>query len=207
MFEAVLNPNKELKQQVEAETRAMNFQREQNTFQTAAAEDATELMNQQGRPDLIKWQQDLKQEVVELKKKLLGYELGTNEQGQVCWVQRHKPMCNELFVNQIIDPMFSAYMSRGFINTNLDEHQLLMRLKKTCNNFSKTLISKSEKYAIEFEDFDDLDNEVKNILVPAAFRALKGWTKKTDSTIFKRLETSQENNKDEEKKNMFGFSK
>ena len=203
MFEAILNPNKELNMQVEAEKRAMDFQREQNTIQTASREDTTELMNQQGRPDLIKWQQDLRQELIELKLKLLGYEL-TNDG----WVKRHKPLCNELFVNQIIDPLFSSFMSRGFINTNLDERQLLMRLKKTCNNFAKTLISKSEKYEIEFEDFDDLDSQVKNILVPAAFRALKGWTKKTDSTIFKRLETSQENSKDEEKKSgMFGFTK
>jgi hypothetical protein len=200
MFEAI-NPNKEHKQAVEAEKRAMDFQREQNTFKTAATEDTTELQNQQGRPDLIKWQQDLKSEIVELKLKLLGYEL-TNEG----WVQKHKPLCNDLFVNQIIDPMFTAYMSRGFINTNLDEHQLLMRLKKTCNNLSKTLISKYEKYEIDFEDFDDIDTAVKNILVPAAFRALKGWTKKTDSTIFKRLETSQENGKDDDKKSgLFGF--
>ncbi len=203
MFENALGVNNEAKQMKEAEHRAMSFQKEQNTFAVTAPEDRTEVMSQEGKSDLIKWQQDLKSEIEELKYKLLGYEI---ENG--AWVQKHKPMCNELFVHQIIDQMFSAYMSRSFINTNLDERQLLMRLKKTCNNVAKTLISKHDKYAIRFEDFDDIDSQIKNILVPAAFRALKGWTKKIDSIIFKRIESDTGGSNDTEKKGgLFGFAK
>jgi len=203
MFENILSPNNEMKQQIEAEKRAMSFQREENTFRATAAEDNSEVMSQEGKSDLIKWQQDLKAEVSELKYKLLGYEVIDGK-----WVQKQVPLCNKLFVHQIIDPMFSAYMSRSFINTNLDERQLLMRVKKTCNNVAKTLISKHEKYGVKFEDFDDIDSQCKNILVPAAFRALKGWTKKTDSTIFKRIESANESGNEKEKKtNLFGFAK
>ncbi len=203
MFENILNPNAEAKRELEAEKRAMSFQKEQSAFKAVAQEDNTELMSQEGKSDLIKWQQSLKGDVEELKYKLLGYE--RNDEGK--WEKKHQSMCNELFVHQIIDLTFSAYTSKSFINTNLDERQLLMRLKKTCNNLAKSLITKYKKYAIKFEDFDDIDSEVKNILVPAAFRALKGWTKKTDSTMVKRIESSQENQNEEKKTNMFGFAK
>ena len=202
MFENLIQ-NNERKEQEKAEQRAMSFQRERDSFQTNAAEDHTEIMNQQGKSDLIKWQQDLKDEIISLKWKLLGYDL--TDDG---WIKKYNAMCNETFINQIIDPTFSAYTSRGFINTNLDERQLLMRLKKTCNNLAKCLITKYDEYDIDFKHFDDIDSEVKNILVPAAFRALKGWTKKTDSTIFKRIESSNDGGDINEKKaNVFGFAK
>jgi len=41
----------------------------------------------------------------------------------------------------------------------------------------------------------------------SSFRALNGWTKKTDSTIFKKLESSFDNANQPQQKGLLGFKK
>ena len=47
---------------------------------------------------------------------LLGYERHNNEMYQVS-----DPMCNALFVRQVVIPYCKPFMSRNLINSNLDE--------------------------------------------------------------------------------------
>jgi hypothetical protein len=58
------------------------------------------------------------------------------------------------------------------------------------------------RFAIDFENFDIVLEIIKTSITPAAYRSLKGWTKKTDSTIFKSIETMNQSAQTEQKKGL-----
>ena len=62
------------------------------------------------------------------------------------------------------------------------------------------------RYNIKFTDLDLIIRLVKNTIRPGAYRALHGFTKKTDSSAIKRIETSQENQTEVPKRNILGIS-
>ena len=61
-------------------------------------------------------------------------------------------------------------------------------------------------YDIDFAQYDNVLRIILNNIKPSAFRAIEGWTKKTDSTIFKRVESSYDAKNEPQKKGIFGMS-
>jgi len=193
MFENLFNKNNAL----ESENRQMNFAREQSTFQSGdnANSDVVHIQQQKEKTDLLKWQQDLGEEDRDLCLGLLGYYKTENGYEMI-----GKPKCNILFIQQVIEPILKSYNSRAMCNSNLSEKTLLMRLKYTSNNLARTMIIKKDQFEIEFKDFDDVLSLIKTKMVSAGYRAINGWTKRTDSTTFKRIESAYDNEKEQSKK-------
>jgi len=205
MFDNLL-PGNEKKQMMEAENRQKNFAREQETFQTGSNpnSDVVDLGIREERTDLIKWQQDLEPELMDLVYKLKGW---IKVDGQ--WMQPNncKPLCNDLFINKIVVPSCKPFLCRNMINTNLSEERILHSLKRTSNDIADNMADGWDIYEIDFVDFDVVLGDIKTTITPGAFRALNGWTKKTDSTIFKRIESSFDNQNEAQKKSLFGIAR
>jgi len=195
--------NKEVKANLEAEKRHMTFQREQNTMAVNAPEEQTEIINQEGKSDLLKWQQDLDPELERIAFRFTGW---TKENG--AWVKtNNKPLCNNRFMNDVVAPQLEPFLTKNLINSNFTEESILKDLKNTSNDITACIADGFDIYGIEFQNYDNILRIIKNTMKSSAFRALNGWTKKTDSTIFKKLESSFDNANGQQQKGILGFKK
>lgn len=179
---------KEAKQELAAEKRNMEFTREQNTINASAPEEQTEIMNQEGKSDLLKWQQDLDPELERIAYRLTGWQKSGDSwtppaEGKV-------PLCNNRFMDDVVAPQLEPFLTKNLINTNLTEERILLNLMNTSNDIASNMADGYDRYDIDFINFDIVLRILKNTMCSSMFRALNGWTKKTDSTIFKRLETT-----------------
>jgi len=180
---------KQRKEELEAEQRQMNFAREQNTMQSVqdSSDEMSYLQQQEFKADLLKWQQDLGDEGVNLILTLLGMEKINGKLTQV-----RESMCNEKFIYEVVKPQITPFTSRNLINSNYDEITILNDLKHTCNEIADAMADNYDDYDILFTNFDLILRLIKNTIKPGILRALKGWTKNTDSTIIKRIEAMHE---------------
>jgi len=174
---------------LQAEERQMNFTREQNNQKNALdpTDEIAYLQQREFKSDLIKWQQDLGDEGMSLIMTLLGIE---KLDGKL--VQVREPMCNQQFIYEVVKPQITPFTSRNLINSNYDEITILNDLKYTSNEIADVMSDNFDRYDIEFTNFDLILRLIKNTIKPGIFRAHKGWTKNTDSTIIKRIEAMHE---------------
>jgi len=206
MFENITGRDKHAeRQQAESEARQINFGREQSAYQTNATTDQLDISVQESKSDLIKWQQDLDTELFELVLQLRGAEKSND--GTYYIPANANPLCNDLFVTDVVIPQCKPFIARYFINSNLDETRILKALESTCNDICNLMADGYDIYNIEFIKFDDVMRIIKNVLIPSAFRALNGWTKKTDSTNFRRIESSYDAPPSNKDRRMFGIGK
>jgi len=169
----------------DSENRQHNFNRERDTFRSAG-DDQFHAVQQDVKSDLIRWQQEFSEELLSFKNTLRGLAVMDGE-----LVRVSAPICNELFIN-IVDSQLKPFLNKNFFNSNIDEKRLLMMLEQTSNDLVDLMADKSREFEISFSDFDIILRGIKNVIVPAAYRSLKGWTKKIDSTMIKRIESTSE---------------
>ena len=203
MFENIIGNKRDERAQQESEQRQINFGREQNAYSQNAATDQLDIAIQESKSDLIKWQQDLDAELFELVKQLKGAQRG--EDGIYYVPADANPLCNDLFITDVVIPQCKPFIARYYINSNLDEVRILNALEATCNDIANLIADGYDIYDIEFIKYDDIIRIIKNVLVPSAYRALNGFTKKTDSTNFRRIESSYDAPPANNKKRMFGI--
>jgi len=179
--------NKEDKE-IAAEKRQMNFAREQNSINTFSdSKDELSYVDiQEKRSDLLKWQQDLDDEIVKLIMTLQGY---SNLDGNG-WIQIKDPMCNKKFIHDVVLPQTEPFLSRNMFNTNFTEEQILNDLRNTCDDIADAMADNYDSYEINFKDYDLISRLIKNSIKSGIFRALNGWNKKIDSTVFKSIEAN-----------------
>jgi hypothetical protein len=115
-----------------------------------------------------------------------------------------QPLCNDLFIDSVVIPQCKPFMNRNLINSNLTEKRILAMLKDTSNDIVNNMSDGYDIYNINFMQYDNVLRMIKNTISASAFRALNGWTKKTDSTSFKKIESTFENG-NERKKGMWGM--
>lgn len=196
---------------------AMN--REQQSIAMAeATKDQIILARQEERQDLIKWQQELNEEVETLKFKLRRMQ--RNERSE--WVHQQVPTWNtetrtvemqELppYMNEVgismVETICSPLMSKNMINTNIDEDRILSILKRTSNDLVNNIAYYGEnQYGMEFGNFSTVLRIIKNTIIPTPYRAINGWNKKIDNTISKRVESFNEGGYNvPERKKFFGI--
>lgn len=200
----VFGANPELKAAVESEKRQMQFQRETETTKIVLPEDRSEIMSQEGKSDLLKWQQDLDDELKNLVYTLKGYS--KNSEGVMEVAEGQIPLCNDLFVMNVVIPQCKPFLSRNLINSTFTEDIILMDLKNTVNTITANLADGYDIYDIDFINYDLVLRLIKNTIRAGAFRALNGFTKKTDSKIHKVLESTFDN-PNQGKSGMMGFGK
>ena len=185
-----------------AESRARDFQREVETSRIALPEERTEIMSQEGKSDLLKWQQDLDGELMDLVNRLRGYI--KNDNGEYVPVKGSNPLCNTKFIVDVVIPQCKPFISRNLINSTFTEDRILLDLKNTSNDITANIADGYDIYDINFQNYDIVLRMIKNVIRAGAFRALNGFTKKTDSTVHKMLESKFEN-AGQQKQKMFGF--
>lgn len=188
------------KKEIAAEHRQREYVREQQAYNTAhdAANEQLYYESQKQRSDLLKWQQDLGDELLELVMTLQAYKKVGND-----WVpiKDKEPLCNEKFIYDVVIPQCKPFLSRNMINTNFDNKTILSDLKYTCNEIADNMTDGYDIYGIKFINQDLILRQIKNVIKAGVYRALNGWTKKTDSTVTKRVEALTENT--QERKGLF----
>lgn len=207
MFEGLLGRKSEETQQLAAEQRAMNFNREQGIVQPSIQESQTELLAQEGKSDLIKWQQEMDKDLFNLCCKLTGWKEITDDKGNKVFKKVGRALCNDLFIDNVVVPELSPYLNKNFINSVLQEERILKMLEHTANSIADNMADNFDNYDIEFVNYDIVLQALKDFLTPAAYRAKDGFTKIKDSTIMKRIESTSEsiNAQPNQKKGLFGL--
>jgi len=190
----------ESKQEVKEQ---MNFTAKQNRENISLQDDDNYHKVQQDRSDLIRWQQEFKPDINLLRYNFLGQYY--NSDGQKISDNKIEPICNELFFDQIVEPTVSFYLNRSFTNSFLTEKKINDLLKRSFNNLATTLVKKHKLYQVKYNNFDDIIREMKTMIVPAAFRAINGSTKKIDSTMIKRIESHEDKQEPQSKRGYFGL--
>lgn len=179
----------------------MDLQEKSIYMQSAEGGQYEELPGSEARSDLLKWQQDLDDQVENLKHRLKSevkvdgiWKPGTmkvqqeNKDGKMVTVEVNvPPLCNELFVDYI-QSQVEPFLSRNLINSNLTEKRILCTLRYTMDDIADAMADGWNLYGVDFINANLIDRLIKNVITPGPFRALKGWTKRTDATISKRIE-------------------
>lgn len=151
------------------------------------------------RQDFLRWQQELGDELERLK-----HDLRNEEFNGESWVKLGNPIVNEKGIH-MIERLIRPLLSRNLINSNIDEEMVYGILRRTSDTLVNNITYYGEEYNIEFGNWDYVLRLVKNVIIPTPFRAQLGWTKKTDSTMSKRLESFAESQQSKEKsQGLFG---
>ena len=198
------NRNKEEELQVRSEKRYQDYTKEQSFLDAASNPqgDPIFIQQQEARSDLLRWQQDLDDELYSLISLLLGKRKINDE-----WKEISTPLCNELFITDVVIPHCKPYMNRSLINTNWDERTILLTLKNTMNTIADSMADGYDRYNIHFTKWDNVLSNIKITCKAGAYRSLKGWTKRIDSTMIKRIESSTDQNQQPQKKGLMGVFK
>lgn len=179
----------------------MNYGREQNDLSRAdSIKDEIMLQYQQEREDLIRWQQDLDDEAIQLIHDLKN-EILVGDQ----WQPYGEPLMNEAGIRKIISDI-RPFLSRNMINCNYSEERVLDMLKRSSTVLSRDLHANYDKYDLDFKNIRLILRWVKNVKMSAPHRAMNGWNKELDSRINKRVETfSTGLGSEQQKKRLFGI--
>lgn len=213
----MLSRRKEEKLAKEAEARNMNFNREMASFDAGNRDDQVYLHQQEERMDLLKWQQDLNDEIKQLKHDLRNEVLNdaTNEWESIKIFAGYDdkgrevygtlpPLINEMGI-RMIEIELRPLISRNLINTNLDEIRILNILRNTANTIADNLADKYDFYDIEFANFDVVMRLIKNAMIPTPFRALNDGERRHARTMSKRIEAFTESTGAEPRKKVLGL--
>lgn len=201
-----LKSDKEEKQALEAEKREKEFIKDRDTFAAAnaASSDAAYMETQDRKSDLLRWQQEFQIEINELYHELLGQELTQNgyvqkkykewDEKKGVYVEKPvSPLCTAQFAEKLIRISVKPWQNKSAVNSNLDEKTIIKMLRNTHNDIVGAICDGWGLHGIQtIDDANAICRMIKNITDPAAYRALNGWTKKTDSSMIKRIESQQE---------------
>jgi len=202
----------------DATEKQMNFMKEQQVIDVATSNEHIDHAQQDQRSDLLKWQQDLDDELLKLKHRLKGeikYQDGTWGQRLIPTGEKNEddeplyttlpPLTNDLFVDYI-EMQVEPFLSRNLFCSNLKEQQILLMLRNTCDDIADAMADGYDIYGIDFINYDLVMRLIKNVIIPGPFRAMNDGQRRHDRTIAKRIEAFSEKGIGEKnKKNMMGL--
>lgn len=215
MFDNMLGGGKEAKAELLSEQRQNKFNRDQATLDMANQEDGLTLQRQEDRSDLLRWQQDLLDELQMLKHDLRS-EVITEEgiqrkQGFLGYGGDGKPVYGDLppLMNdigiQMVESISRPLLSRNMLNSNFNEDRILQILLVTSNDIVDNIADNYDVYGIDFVNFDVITRLIKNVMIPTMFRALNDGERKHARTISKRIEAFNEQTKSTDNKSRWAL--
>lgn len=196
--------NSEKKEAEKADKKEKEFVRERDTFNSHHTDDATYLETQAAKSDLIRWQQEFDSELEKLYHELLsevktskGWEPKTykeyDEKTKTYLIKTIPPLCSAAFADKIKSMALQPWLNKSAVNSHLSEKKILSMLRNLHNDVAGLISDGWGLHGIKsIDDANYITRMVKNYVDPAAFRALEGWTKRTDSTMIKRIESQQD---------------
>lgn len=217
MFEKMLGLEDQNQKESNVENKLLDKQLKANkdseTAALAADANTDQTYNdfQEKRADLIRWQQELDEDLFELMLSLLS--LKADAEGKITPIRDLNgkpipPLCNNIFIHQVVMPILKPFASKNLINSNYDTKRILDKLRNTSDDITDLMSDNYDQYGIDFVNFNGILRDMKNFMEDSCWRSLKGWTKKTDSSMIKRIE--QERFGEEEqasKKGLFSYAK
>jgi hypothetical protein len=207
-------PAQEDRRQLSAEDRARSHDREMQTTGVAMGDDQVYIEQQDKNSDLLKWQQDLGDELETLKH-LLRSEHRVGDQ----WVAQFETvtlsdgtvkkylvpaLCSESFISKV-ESQIKPFLSRNLINSNFSEKRILATLHYTMDDINHMMAFTYRENGIRFENYPIVDRLIKNIISPGSFRSVSGWNKKMDTTMSKRIESVYEKGFEQNEKRRTGI--
>lgn len=182
-------------------------QKESNRITSDVHTDQLYMDIQDRKSDLIRWQQNLDEDLFRMVLKLLC--LTTDQEGNVKPLTDRQgnplpPMCNTMFIEHVFEPSMIPFMSKNLINSNYAEERILKKMKHTANNIVDKISDDYEKFGINpIYDGEIILRMMKNYIEDSCWRSLKGWTKKTDSSVIKRHEVENTSDMERQKSGLF----
>ena len=218
MIDKMLGKSDEQKEE-KKEDKQIKLMKDQQLVDVATANEPFDYRQQEARSDLLKWQQDLDDEVEKLKHRLRSEEkkkngswgtkifpVGVNKETNETIYNQIPPLANELFIDYI-QSQVEPFMSRNLFSSNLNEKRILRMLMDTCNDIADAMADGWDIYEIEFINYDLVMRLIKNVITPGPFRALNDGQRRHDRTIAKRVEAFNEREPSKDrKKGLMGAS-
>ena len=208
----LLNPfQKKEQSQQELVAEEREFTKEQNAMLgslPAGAQDEQIFLEQaQQKADLIKWQQNLSPEAVQLIHDLKRevQVAGDIDKGTDKWkvMVGSIPMVNDLFVLDLIS-FARPYLSRNMMMSNYTEERILRNLQATLWSLRVHILQNRTKYDIHKTDMEYIIRLFKNFIDATPFRSLQNGERKYLGTIGKRIEMHTDG-PPVKKKSLFGM--
>lgn len=157
-------------------------------------------MNKQ-KEDLVRWQQNLLEELfyleLDLKRQYLNQEGDIIDSGQT-------PACNEKCI-QMIRTCIRPLISRNMMMTNFNEERILQMLKRSCAAVVRNICLQFDLYKIDYFDISYIITTIKNYILPAPFRALNDGERRHNREVIRRVETFADKGEEDKKKGLFSF--
>ncbi len=219
MFDSLIPGNEskvDRRAEREAEDRQVQHAKESEAFTETMRNDEAYMQEHKERSDLIRWQQDLDDDLQKLVHKLKAHHQVNGvwvRQTEKVWdeetdtiIEQYKiPMVNDLFIDQVVIPQCEPFLSRNIFNSNLDETRILTMLKRTMNEIADAMCDGYDVYGIEFRNFGIVDNLIRITIIPSPFRSLQGWNKRMDNMAIRRIESFNESTQSQpQQKGIFG---
>lgn len=218
MFDSIIGKNKQTQIENERTRKEKDFIRENQIIDNATSTEQSDYSIQEGRTDLLKWQQDFDEELEKLKHRLrsevrnengqwerktipVGYE-GVGKNRKVVY-QYLPPLANELFIDHV-ETLVEPFLSRNMFSSNFNEKRILEMLKNTCNDITDNMADGWDRYEIDFVNYDIIMRLIKNVIIPGPFRALNDGQRRHDRTIAKRIEAFNERQQPRKSKSILG---
>lgn len=213
LFGTKNNELAELRRQAEDQK---DFAREQSILENSndGVDEQIYIQQQQDRNDLIRWQQDLTDDMYDLRMRLQSKEkFGDSwkvvkisvklKSGEIVY-RNAPPLVNDQGI-QIIMQCVAPLMSRNLMQSDFKEERILTMLKSTMFTLIHNFADNYESYGAQFENLDHIMRLIMNTIMPAPFRAKDGAERKITSTQNKRNETFVNTPQREERRKIFGL--
>jgi len=218
MFESIKQnfvPNNEHKQIQDERKFATSMAREQQAMEAALTEDRQFMEIQESRNDLLRWQQDLNEDVSgfihELRREVMvdgqwqrkTVFKGYNKQNQEVY-EEVPPIMNELGIDKI-RTLLNGITSRNIFNSNYSDDRVFANLRRIIMNLIYDIRDNYQLYNLKFEDCTWLVDKVKTIAEASFWRCWNNGERKYQTTIYKNIEAKNESvQQQEKKKTIFG---
>lgn len=203
--------------EIQSEKRQLGQAKEQHLQALAAEDDQTFIHQQAEREDLVRWQQDVSDELFGLRYALKRYmqkQDGTWAK-QLIFTGKYdktgKPLYKELppLLNEngiaMIETQIRPLISRNMIMSNFNEKRILSFLKRTMDVIVDNLADNFDIYELEFHNMDTVVSLTLNYIMPSPYRAMNNGERKHLTTVTKRVETMSEHGQQpQEKKKLLG---
>jgi len=166
--------------------------------------DLTYLEMHKQKEDLVKWQQDLIEELINLELDLQAKYINSN--GDIVNTGED-PSCNRHCIH-MIRTCVRPLISRGMMMTNLNEERILQMLKRTAGVIVRNICLNHDIYDVDFHNISYIIGTIKNYIIPAPFRALNDGERKHNREVIRRVETYNESGSDKSSpRGLFSFAK
>ena len=169
----------------------------------SADSEMVHLQRAKEREDLVRWQQDLTEDMVVLVHHLKRerFDPDTNrwapvkswamdQNGQVVQVDA-EPMCNDVCIQMII-ALVQPFMSKNEIMSNYSEERILQKLRSTLKTLVRNLGIKHDYYEIDFHDMSAIRTTIQNYIMSGPHRALNNGERRHLESTTRRIETAGE---------------